>query len=72
MFDPLERVHNLLESYEVRTSQVVSEVDWQNMNSAMTMLGFDMLTMREFSKLSRAEAVQMYYEGKLLMFRASK
>ena len=71
MFDPLELVNGYIQRCTVPAKQVVSEVDWSNMNAAMFQLNFDMISMSEFIALDRAEAVRLYYEGKLLMFKSS-
>ena len=73
-YDPVEQMNRLLakEYEQVPATQVVKEVDWQNMNEAMVMLGFNMATIEEFCKMSKADVVQGYYEGKLLLFRQTR
>ena len=53
----------------VPATQVVHEVDWSNMNAAMMGLGFDLMSIKEFCRLNKADVVRGYYEGKLLLFR---
>lgn len=71
MYNPMELIKREIDSWTAPAQQVVSEVDWSNMNAAMFQLNYDMVSMEEFVKLDKADAVRLYYEGKLLMFKSS-
>ena len=73
MDDVMDRVNQLLaKEYEnVPATQVVKEVDWQNMNEGMACLGFHLCSIEEFCRADKADVVRAYHEGKLLLFRSA-
>ena len=69
MSESMDRLIQAIETADIPATQVVSEVDWANMNAAMLGLGFDLMSIEEFCRLGKRDVVQGYHEGKLLLFR---